>query len=155
MDLPTRPLAPSLPPRLSHPLLSSLAHPHFDKRDTEFIRRLRSNCLQAIFTLFAFITSLMRLIMGLLCGAARCFSSRLPVFDRICSPPPQLLFFSSRFSFNILLLIINTNYCIFILYYLFIGLTDLTLFRCTCFDFVKSIEETDKHQNKIMIYFYY
>lgn len=69
-------LPPSLPPRVS---LSSLAHPHFDKRDTEFIRRLRSNCLQAIFTLFAFITSLMRLIMGLLCGAAPCFSPRLPV----------------------------------------------------------------------------
>lgn len=36
------------------------------KRDTEFIMRLRSNCLQAIFTLFAFITSLMRLIKALL-----------------------------------------------------------------------------------------
>ena len=84
------PYTPTHPPSLRLP--SSLAHPRFDKRDTEFIRRLRSNCLQAIFTLFAFITSLMRLIMGLLCGAGSvCFSSRLPVFHRICFPPPQLL----------------------------------------------------------------
>lgn len=105
MDLPTRPLTlpPTLPPRVSHPLLSSLAHPHFDKRDTEFIRRLRSNCLQAIFTLFAFITSLMSLIMGLLCRAAGCFSSRLPVFHWICFPPPQILFLQ---IFNIRLFMI-------------------------------------------------
>ena len=99
VDLPTRPLThpPSLPPSLPasspHPLLSpAWLILHFDKRDTEFIRRLRSNCLQAIFTLFAFITSLMRLIMGLLCAAAPAFFFSTPFSStRFLLPPPQLL----------------------------------------------------------------
>lgn len=91
VDLPTRPLTlPPTPASLRLPSSPSLAHPHFDKRDTEFIRRLRSNCLQAIFTLFAFITSLMSLIMGLLCGAVF-FSSPLPIFRWISYPPSPLI----------------------------------------------------------------
>lgn len=124
---------PSLP---ASPILSSLAHPHFDKRDTEFIRRLRSNCLQAIFTLFAFITSLMRLIMGLLCGAALCFSSRLPVFDWIGFPTSSAPLFPdspSTFYFLLSTQIFIFIFCLFVIIYL-TDLSVFTLFGCACVD---------------------